>query len=50
MPKGIVSVRQQLCTGQERGYVHPTLRQASRRREEDLQFVAACPIYLPQLP
>ena len=33
MPKGIMCVRQQLCTGQERGYVHPSLRRAGRRRE-----------------
>ena len=33
MPKGIMSVRQQLCTGQEWGYIYPMLRQASRRRE-----------------
>ena len=33
MPKGIMSVRQQLCTGHEQGYVHPMLRRAGRGRE-----------------
>ena len=28
MPKGIMSVHQQLCMGHEQGYVHPMLRQA----------------------
>ena len=31
-------------------HVHPTLGQAGHGREKDLQFFAACPIYLPQLP
>ena len=50
MPKGIICVHQQLCTGQKWGYVHPTLRRAGHGQEKDLQFSAACPIYLPQLP
>ena len=33
MPKGIIGVRQQLCMGHERGYVHPGLRRAGRHRE-----------------
>ena len=50
IPKGIVCVHQQLCTGHERWYIHPTLGRAGHGREKDLQFFAACPIYLPQLP
>ena len=30
MPKGIMYVHQQLCTGHEWGYIHPTLGQAGR--------------------
>ena len=41
---------QQLCMGHERWYIHPTLGQGSHSREQDLQVIAACPIYLPQLP
>ena len=48
-PRKSWGVRQQLCTGHERWYIHPTLRQASRGWENDLQIFAACPIYLPQL-
>ena len=33
MPKAIMCVHQQLCTGHERGYVHPTLRQTGCHRE-----------------
>ena len=42
-------VCQQLSMGHERWYVHPTLGQGGHGREKDLQFFAACPIYLPQL-
>ena len=50
MPKGIVCVHQQLCTGHKWWYVHPMLGQAGHGWEKDLQFFTACPIYLPQLP
>ena len=50
MPKGIVHVHQQLCTGHERGYVHPMLSELAMAGSKDLQFFATCPIYLPQLP
>ena len=43
-------VHQQLCMGHEWWYIHPMLGQASHGREKDLQFFAACPINLPQLP
>ena len=42
-------VHQQLCPGHEWRYVHPTLGQGGCGWEKDLQFFAACPIYLPQL-
>ena len=50
MPKGIVCVHQQLCSGYEQWYVHPMLGQGGYCREKDPQFFAAHPIYLPQLP
>ena len=50
MPKGIVCVCQKLTTGHEWWYIHPMLRRGGHGPEKDLQFFAACPIYLPQLP
>ena len=50
MPKGIVCVYQQLCTGHKWWYTHPMLGQGGRGWEKDLQFFTTCPIYLPQLP
>ena len=50
MPKGIIGVHQQLSMGHKRWYVHPMPRQAGHGWEKDLQFFAACLIYLPQLP
>ena len=44
-----MGVCQQLSTGHKWWYVHPTPGQGGHGREEDLQFFAACPIYIPQL-
>ena len=49
MPKGITCVCQQLNSSHERWYVHPTFGQGGCSQQKDLQFFAACPIYLPQL-
>ena len=51
MPKGVMCVCQQLCTGHKRWYVHPMLGQgghgqAGRRTCSSLPH----PIHLPQLP
>ena len=45
-----MGVCQQLSIGHEWWNVHPTLRQAGRGWEKDLQFFTTCPIYLSQLP
>ena len=50
VPQGVVCVHQQLCMGHKWWYIHPTLRQGGCGWEKDLQFFAACPIHLPQLP
>ena len=50
MPQGVIYIYQQLSTGHEQWYVHPTLRQVSHGHEKDLQFFAAHLIHFPQLP
>ena len=46
IPKGIMGVCQQLSMGHEWWFGHPTLWQGGHGQEKDLQFFAACLIYL----
>ena len=45
-----MGVCQQLSMGHKWWYIHPMLGQGGHGWEKDLQFFAACLIYLPQLP
>ena len=50
VPKGVVFVHQQLCTGHKQWYVHPTLGQSGCSWERTCSSFTVWLIHLPQLP
>ena len=47
-PQGVVCIYPKLRLGHKEWDVHPMLGGGGHGQEKDLQFIAACPIHLPQ--